>query len=397
MAIITGTSDEDWLSGTEDGDEIYGLAGADVLGGGEGDDLLEGGDGDDVLSGDGGDDSLDGGSGVDTVSSGGRPTDFTLIRGAGGTYVLADRNAYWGTDTLVGIEYLDFGGYVTALADLAAEGTALADTIEGGSGIDWLFGHGGDDTLRGGAGENLVDGGAGEDTALYSGSSSDYRIFFNPEGLLQVDVVTADGEDVYLLGSDVLIDVEHLYFEGDLIAVDLGDVPALGTSGADTLTGTGRNDFLLGRGGGDLLDGGAGDDWMSGGAGDDVYLLGAGDDYAFDRGQYGDPGGDDLYLYDPGDGDDRISDEGGFDVLEFGTGIDAANVVVEFDLGGQSYIISFTDRAGSVVLEGAASGNPYLEIEEVRFADNSFWTAGDLYDMAAAAAMGSGGGGGFLP
>ena len=76
MAIIQGTSGNDYLAGTQGNDQIYGNAGNDTLIGGAGNDYLVGGGGNDILT---------GGSGRDTFvlnySGGGidRITDFSVI------------------------------------------------------------------------------------------------------------------------------------------------------------------------------------------------------------------------------------------------------------------------------------------------------------------------------
>lgn len=65
MAMINGTSLDDYLSGTPDDDEINGLAGSDNLFGNSGNDILNGGDGNDLVWGGPGDDTLVGGAGDD--------------------------------------------------------------------------------------------------------------------------------------------------------------------------------------------------------------------------------------------------------------------------------------------------------------------------------------------
>jgi len=48
MAIIIGTSDNDFLPGFNTNDELFGLAGNDTLNGGAGADTMDGGDGNDL-------------------------------------------------------------------------------------------------------------------------------------------------------------------------------------------------------------------------------------------------------------------------------------------------------------------------------------------------------------
>ncbi|MEH2437064.1 MAG: calcium-binding protein [Nostoc sp.] len=75
MAIIQGTSGNNYLTGTSGNDQIYGYAGNDTLIGGAGNDYLEGGSGNDNLTGGSGRDTfvLDCSSGgIDTI------TDFSV-------------------------------------------------------------------------------------------------------------------------------------------------------------------------------------------------------------------------------------------------------------------------------------------------------------------------------
>ncbi len=101
--LITGAVD-----GGAGNDELIGGAGAEDLRGGLGADRLEGNAGDDRLTGGGGGDTLLGGSGSDTaVLSGGR-RDYEVTRN-GETVTVRDlRPSADGTDTLSGIERLEF-------------------------------------------------------------------------------------------------------------------------------------------------------------------------------------------------------------------------------------------------------------------------------------------------
>jgi Ca2+-binding RTX toxin-like protein len=130
-----------------------------------------------------------------------------------------------------------------------------------------------------------------------------------------------------------------------------------GTGGGDTLSGGAGDDYLLGGDGDDALDGGAGDDILEGGTGDDHYVI------AFQSGI------------------DTLLDEGGTDLLEFGTGISPADMLVAKSADGQDYILGLEGQAQWVVLRGAAAGGAYA-IEAVRFADNTQWSASTLEALA---------------
>ena len=55
-------------------------------------------------------------------------------------------------------------------------GTALSDTITGGSGNDTIGGGAGGDVLTGGGGNDTIYGGGNTDTAAFSGNFSDYTV-----------------------------------------------------------------------------------------------------------------------------------------------------------------------------------------------------------------------------
>ncbi|MDF5735423.1 MULTISPECIES: calcium-binding protein [unclassified Nostoc] len=72
MAIIQGTSGNDYLTGTEGDNQIYGYGGNDTLIGGSGDNYLDGGDGDDILTGGTGRNTFVlnySGGGIDTITN----------------------------------------------------------------------------------------------------------------------------------------------------------------------------------------------------------------------------------------------------------------------------------------------------------------------------------------
>lgn len=135
MARIKGHNYDDYLLGNARGDSIFGLGGNDYLSGGNGNDRLSGGRGNDQLLGDGGNDLLKGGTG--------------------------------------------------------------ADAIFGGAGNDNLRGDAGNDILSGGGGYDRLSGGAGLDTAVFTGSLSEYDFSANAGGFVirHVRGSAADGVD----------------------------------------------------------------------------------------------------------------------------------------------------------------------------------------------------------
>jgi hypothetical protein len=168
ITLIDGGADNDIITGSSGNDAIRGGAGNDTLNGGNGVDTVDysyatanqtinltvtaaqtisagdvdtlsnfenatGGSGDDtitgtsaanVLSGGGGDDRITGGAGNDTIN-GGAGTDTLVLAGLQGTYTIstvggvvtitdnqANKDGNDGTDTLVGIEFVEFKGGV---------------------------------------------------------------------------------------------------------------------------------------------------------------------------------------------------------------------------------------------------------------------------------------------
>ena len=340
-----------------------------LIAGGEGDDMLDGGDGDDSFLSSAGTDTIDGGDGFDTLRIAGSSASIA-IAASGGTVSIVDYNQSVSAIALTGVEAVYFSEEdesftIAELLDPSVTGTNGDDSLLGNAFGNEIYGLDGDDVLAGAGGNDTLDGGDGHDVAMFAGASTDYRASLDDDGIAVADLAGGDG-------ADWLVGIEALHFAGDDVTILPGDLPAMGTSGNDTLTGSARPDSLFGREGNDSLDGLGGDDMLDGGEGDDSYILGAGNNSAYD------PLGDDSYLYAPGDGDDQISENDGFDVLTFGAGIDPADIVVTGD--GDSYVLSFAAASGSVTIWGGALAES--AIEAVHFADTTMWTNEDLHDLA---------------
>lgn len=118
-----------------------------------------------------------------------------------------------GTTTLVDVEnvYFNFDTVSAKINDVAGDyGTAGDDALlEGTNGANHLYGLSGDDVLAGYEGDDLIDGGDGYDQVQFSGAAADYTFALNSDG--SVTVTDNVGTD----GSDVLIDLESAYFQGD--------------------------------------------------------------------------------------------------------------------------------------------------------------------------------------
>ena len=108
-------------------------------------------------------------------------------------------------------------------------------------------------------------------------------------------------------------------FGASLLAIE-------GGLGADVISGEGGADSVSGNIGPDIIDGGGGNDSLFGNGAADTLTGGTGDDFL--------RGGNisDTYLFDVGFGQDIVSDNGwanesGADAIEFGVGIDPADLI----------------------------------------------------------------------
>ncbi|HEX8623834.1 MAG TPA: M10 family metallopeptidase C-terminal domain-containing protein [Allosphingosinicella sp.] len=168
MAIINGTSANDWLNGTSGADSIYGFDGHDSLYGNDGDDSLYGGLGHDTLVGGLGADYMEGNEGDDAyiVDNAGDVVvelsgegDFDIVYSSLSTYTLPDEieNLQWNTS-----------------GSFTATGNALDNIIWSGGSDDVLSGGDGDDELRASAGNDTLNGGDGDDYLIGSAGADIY-------------------------------------------------------------------------------------------------------------------------------------------------------------------------------------------------------------------------------
>lgn len=116
---INGSAQADTLDGGASGDVLDGRGGDDRLFGGAGIDALNGGSGNDLLAGGADIDSLSGGEGIDTASFA-RVRDDYLVRRLSFGWQVEARVGNEGTDTLSGVEVLQFADQAIALVSSAA-------------------------------------------------------------------------------------------------------------------------------------------------------------------------------------------------------------------------------------------------------------------------------------
>ncbi|WP_193557233.1 cadherin-like domain-containing protein, partial [Microvirga pakistanensis] len=369
-ATFNGTSGNDFFLGLGSAETVYGNDGNDWLDGGYGIDSLFGGAGNDTLLGGPGADYLDGGDGVDTLgyetanaavvvnlstgadSAGDSFTGFENVVGSMYNDDLTG-DAYANTlDGGLGNDTLDGAGGADSLVggdgnDLLSGGGGT-DTLAGGDGIDFLFGGSDGDSLIGGTGNDTLWGGAGGDT-LSGGGGVDVASYRDGTSARTIDLATGTKSGNVDASGDVYVSIEGL-------ECGTFDDKLTGDNGANFLIGNSRNDTLTGQSGSDTLAGGTGSDSLVGGLGLDTYIFNHGD-------------GQDV-VYDTG------SDSG--DVLQFGKGISAAQVIVSQAGAGQDLLLTIgTDK---VTLDQTAYSSLY-RIEEVHFADGTMWTYDQIFTM----------------
>ncbi|MBI4190070.1 MAG: putative Ig domain-containing protein, partial [Betaproteobacteria bacterium] len=434
--IIEGTPASETLIGSDGADVLHGAGGDDELRGGLGNDVYRfgRGDGNDRIA----DadatpnaDSVVFDPGVSTADIAVTRDDRNLyltISDTGDSLTLSD----WVVDTAHRVETVRFAdGTEWTAADLAGRatyvpapftqiyGTDNSETLDGTPGPDEIIGLGGDDTLNGYEGPDRLDGGAGYDY-LYGGAGNDVYVFGRGSGFDQIAEFDSSlgNIDTLELASDVLptdvtlskyfqslslmindtgdslqiggwfagtaYQVEQIKFadgtvwDADFIAGVFpptppgpGDDFVDGTSGDDVLDVLGGNDQVFGREGNDTLSGGAGSDYLDGGPGDDVLNGGIGPDTLLGG------AGSDTYLFNRSDGRDYIYENaaGGSDALVFGANIAPTDLIVTRDY--HSVTLALANTQDQVTLSNVVDF-PDAEIEVVRFADGTEWSAADL-------------------
>jgi Ca2+-binding RTX toxin-like protein len=235
----------------------------------------------------------------------------------------------------------------------------------------------------------FVDPDAG-DVLTYSATLSNGNplpawLGFDPEQLVFTGTTNAS-----LVGT---IGIQVFAMDSDSLTVS--DVFDLTVAVQDmTLTGSDGNDTLAGLSGNDSLFGGAGSDQLYGNAGDDTLSAGAGGGYL--QGGLG----NDTYLFNIGDGDVEIDqyivegdDSGSYagasdtDVIRFGAGIAASDIIVMFSPDTEALNLSVAGSSDVVHLWGWQNAS-YRQIERFEFADGTTWDA-SVFDTFPTAIVGT--------
>jgi Ca2+-binding RTX toxin-like protein len=165
-------------------------------------------------------------------------------------------------------------------ADNTFIGGSRTDTLRGRDGNDTMYGVSGNDLLEGGEGDDYLNGGDGIDIAEFMDDIAEFSFEFVDESTI---IVTHSG----LLGTDTLIDIEILRFNGDYYSrsgLEGTGTPEpqyneiIGSEYTDRLNGTNENDAIYGLEGRDWIFGNDGDDLIFGGGGSDKLYGGEGAD-----------------------------------------------------------------------------------------------------------------------
>ncbi|MBI4206639.1 MAG: hypothetical protein HY527_16580, partial [Betaproteobacteria bacterium] len=289
--LASGTATDGWdgpggvlgLGGTDTLISIENVDGslfADILIGSDTANELRGRDGDDTLTGGLGDDTLIGGAGADTaVFSGNRSAYTVTATPIGHTIAGPD-----GTDTLIGIEKLQFGDMTlaieqTVVIDEVITGTDGNDTlvggdtndlIQGGAGDDLLIGNDGDDVLDGGPGADRMEGGSGNDTYFVDDVNDAVVETSNTLGVAAPELAASTLANALEGVTDTVVAAIN-YSLANIAFVENLTLNAAST--ATVATGSDLDNVLIGNALNNTLTGLAGNDTIDGSGGVDTAIY----------------------------------------------------------------------------------------------------------------------------
>jgi Ca2+-binding RTX toxin-like protein len=430
---LANNSGNDTLYGSYDGETINGGPGNDTLDGMDGNDIVIGGTGNDTVKGSGGNDTYRfwRGDGQDVLYERGNgfyggndtiefmdilPPDITVSQANGGLDFILRINgttdqitiAYTMVYSDYRVEQVKFAnGSVLTHAQLVQlstvnnggndvfYGTDDVDTIDGGAGNDTVDTRGGNDTLSGGTGDDSLKAGWGNDS-LTGGPGND-----SLEGQSGADTYVYNPGD----GDDLLIDYQEADSTTDTLVFGAG-ISAADVVFSHTADSADAKISFANQAGSIVLDyqwwwdGGIenirfadgtvwtftdissryvsgqttpGNDTIWGTFGDDIIIGGAGNDTL--QGQ----GGNDIYRFARNDGQDVLKAGAGTDSLEFAAGIATADVTVTRNAN--DLILKINGTTDKVTLLGTLA-NSSTQLDQVKFADGTVWTASDLIARA---------------
>lgn len=395
---ITMGGGDGYASGEAGNDTLYGGAGNDTLLGGEGTDTLNGGSGNDTLSGGTDNDILKGDSGDDTYQFGLGSGQDTILD----EYVTFSNPWYYQHDG--GYDTISFtSGVEPQDVDVKRSGNDLVFTILGTDDVLTVQGFYNRQTNGSlfNAIEQVTFNDANETIWTQADLIDKARYIYGTENNdtitgfeYQDDIISSgDGNDL-VNGTGTGTDTVYAGAGNDTVYMGSGDGEVNGEDGNDILYGNGGNDTVLGGEGDDTLHG---DDLtyygLNNTSGNDILNGGQGSDQLFGG------GGDDIYQFNLGDGQDTILDsfrigypysstqlDGGYDVIQFGEGIEEIDVQVSRT--NTDLVLSIAGTLDSLTIQNFflkdSNGDYLYGIEKVQFSDanNTIWNQEVLFELA---------------
>jgi Ca2+-binding RTX toxin-like protein len=226
-------------------------------------------------------------------------------------------------------------------------GRAGADTINGGTGVDWV---------------TYNDATAGVNVNLAAGTAADGQ--GSTDSITNIECVRATGFNDTIVGntSDNFVSAG---VGADTVQGAAGNDTILGEDGDDTIDGGLDNDLIFGDVGNDLITGGAGNDSIVGGsgsdAGSDTISGGAGNDLIF-----GSANADQLF---GGSDSDTIIGGGGADTIDGGAG----NDIMWGDAGADRFL--FSASGGNYTIGDFQSGTDKIDLTAFTFGGHAGFNA----------------------
>lgn len=263
-------------------ENAFGGDGGDFFTGNDANNHIRGMRGDDTITGGAGDDILDGGTGYDTAGYSGNKNQFAITLNADGTAIIEDLFGTEGTDTLIGIEMVQFaddiylvGDPVAPPADPGRPSVVLPVITHSGTGASSEF-------IKGDDGGNVLSTGGGIWDTLDGGKGDDAYIIYNPSVMIRDS--SFQGNDTVYSGA-FSFSLPHFVEAG--IMLD-GAVTLNGSPIDNYLEGNDAANIIEGRDGSDTITAWGGDDTISGGQLNDVIDGGVGTDTAIYSGNRAD-------------------------------------------------------------------------------------------------------------
>lgn len=398
------------------GVSLPGNTNAETLDGGLHDDTLTGAGGDDTLQGNAGADIylFSAGGGNDVIKENGLRHDVdTLVLGSGLTNPALVRGEYdtgeirldFGANGSITLQGVDRGSehaiesirfadnsswtlydlqrnYLTAAA-------TTADVITGFRGDDVILAGDGNDTLNGGEGNDFLDAGRGNNSYVYHlghGHDSIKKNYSTADTLVFETGIAAENIIFHRSWENNDLNLSFNNASGSVYIKDQflsSGYSSVGTFAFTDGTTTSWNyqqqmqtqlaqhissagEMVMGGYGTDSIAALAGNDSVRSGNGNDTIIGGAGNDFL--EGE----DGNDTYIYNPGDGNDFIKEEfSDTDVLAFGSGIAAGNIVFHRNWSDNSLNLSFNHMNGSVHMEEQFYSSGYYNIKTITFTDGT--------------------------